>query len=116
MTATALDPRLHTAVVRAADGVRFIAAAADGDGVSSQLIAYIASRCDDVLWPAPAREVRCLIAERRHSEAIAAYFANVGRRWDEEWLETKPEPRSLPECEGASSSLAPCRRVGSRQP
>jgi hypothetical protein len=89
VTAIALDQRLHTAVVRAADGVRFIAAAADGDGVSSQLIDYIASRCDDVLWPAPAREVRCLIAERRHSEAIATYFANVGRRWDEEWLEIR---------------------------
>jgi len=87
MTATALDQRLHTAVVRAADGVRFIATAADEDGVSSQLIDYIASRCDDVLWPASACEVRRLIAEHRHAEAIAAYFSNVGRRWDEEWLE-----------------------------
>ena len=89
MTATALDQRLHTAVVRAADGVRFIATAADDDGVSSRLIEYIASRCDHVLWPSPAREVRRLIAEHRHSEAIATYFSNVGRRWDEEWLEVR---------------------------
>jgi hypothetical protein len=88
MTATALGRRLHTAVVRAADGVRFVATAADDDGVSSQLIEYIASRSDHVLWPAPACEVRRLIAEHRHSEAIALYFSNVGRRWDEEWLET----------------------------
>ena len=87
MTATALDHLLHTAVVRAADGVRFIATAADGDGVSSRLIDYIASRCDHVLWPAPAREVQRLIEEHRHSEAIATYFSNVGRRWDEECLE-----------------------------
>jgi hypothetical protein len=89
MTATALDQSLHTAVVRAADGVRFIATAADDDGVSSQLIDYIASRCDHVLWPVAAREVRRLIAEHHHAEAIARYFANVGRRWDEEWLETR---------------------------
>ncbi len=89
MTATALDQRLHTAVVRAADGVRFIATAADDDGVSSQLIDYVASRCDHVLWPAAAREVRRLIAEHRHAEAIATYFSNVGRRWDEEWLEIR---------------------------
>ena len=89
MMATALDQRLHTAVVRAADGVRFIATAADDEGVSSQVIEYIASRCDHVLWPAPAREVRRLIAEDRHSEAIATYFSNVGRRWDEEWLEIR---------------------------
>jgi hypothetical protein len=91
--ATALDQRLHTAVVRAADGVRFIATATDDDGVFSSVIDYIANRCDDVLWPAPAREVRRLIAEHRHSEAIATYFANVGRRWDEEWLEIRA-PRS----------------------
>ena len=89
MTATALDQSLHTAIVRAADGVRFIATAADDDGVSSQLIDYVAGRCDHVLWPAPAREVRRLIAERRHAEAIAMYFSNVGRRWDEEWLEIR---------------------------
>jgi hypothetical protein len=89
MTSTALDHLLHTAVVRAADGVRFIASAEDGDGVSSQLIDYIASRCDHVLWSAPAREVRRLIAEHRQSEAIATYFSNVGRRWDEEWLELR---------------------------
>jgi hypothetical protein len=88
MTATALDRHLHTAVVRAADGVRFIATAADHDGVSSQLIEYIAGRYDHVLWPAPACEVRRFIAEHRQSEAIAMYFSNVGRRWDEEWLET----------------------------
>jgi hypothetical protein len=89
MTPTAFDRRVHTAVVRAADGVRFIATAGDDDGVSSQLIDYIVSRCDDVLWPAPACEVRRLIAEHRHSEAIAMYFSNVGRRWDEEWLDTR---------------------------
>ncbi len=91
MTATALDQRLHTAVVRAADGVRFIATAADDDGVSSQLIEYIASRCDHVLWGGPASEVRRLIAAHRHGEAVAIYFSNVGRRWDEEWLETRIE-------------------------
>ena len=75
--ATALGQRLHTAVVRAADGVRFIATASDDDGVSSRLIDYIANRCDHVLWHASACEVRRLIDEHRHPEAIAMYFSNV---------------------------------------
>jgi len=77
----------HTAVVHAPDGVRFVASASDEAEVAAQLIGYISARCDDTLWPAAAREVRTLIAERRETDAIAAYFANVGQRWDEERLE-----------------------------
>lgn len=78
---------VRTAVVHAPDGVRFVASASDEAEVAAQLVAYIRERCDHTLWPAAAREVRTLIAERRESDAIAAYFANVGQRWDEERLE-----------------------------
>ena len=87
MIATAADVQVRTVIVRSADGVRFIAAAAEDDELTSQLIEYVASRCDEVLWPPAAREVRQLIADRRESDAVAVYFRNVGRRWDEEWLE-----------------------------
>ena len=91
MTAPATDVAVRTAVVRAADGVRFAASAPDEEGLAPPLIEYITSRCDDVLWPAVAREVRHLIETHRHSDAIAAYFSNVGFRWDEEWLEVDTE-------------------------
>ena len=91
MIASATGIATRTAVVRAADGVRFTATASCNEPVTRQLIEYIASRCDDVLWPAVAREVRQLIATHRDSDAIAAYFSNVGFRWDEEWLEINIE-------------------------
>jgi hypothetical protein len=88
MTATPNETEARIAVVRAADGVRFTASASDDDALDALLIDYIAARCDDVLWPAAAREVRRLIADCRRKEAIGAYFSNVGQRWDDEWLET----------------------------
>lgn len=87
MISSAIQSPLHTAIVRAPDGVRLIATAVDDDGLRPKIIDYIASRCDDVLWPAPAQEVRRLIAEHRESDAIFTYFTNVGERWDKEWLE-----------------------------
>ena len=87
MIAPVADVAVRTAVVRAADGVRFAATALDDASLTPQVIEYIAGRCDDVLWPAAAREVHQLIAAHRHSDAIAVYFANVGLRWDKEWLE-----------------------------
>jgi hypothetical protein len=81
------DAAVRTAVVRAADGVRFSATGHGEDALLPQVVEYVASRCDDVLWPAASREVRQLIADHRESEAIAVYFRNVGLRWDEEWLE-----------------------------
>jgi hypothetical protein len=83
----ATTPDLHVTVVRGVDGVRFTATGSCEDEVARQLATYVAERCDDMLWPAAAREVRRLIAEARPADAVAAYFANVGQRWDEEWME-----------------------------
>lgn len=90
MTQTPVANAVHTAVVHAPDGVRIVASGFDEAEVAAQLVEYICQRCDHTLWPAAAREVRTLIAERRVNDAIATYFANVGQRWDEERLE-RPE-------------------------
>ena len=83
----------HTAVVRSADGVRLRAAAPDPASLTAQLVAYIRGRYDHTLWPAAAAEVRALLEAGRSDEAVAAYFAHVGQRWDEEHLE-RYAPRS----------------------
>lgn len=77
----------YTAVVHAADGVRFIAAARRPDELAAQVVNYIRERCDDSLWPTDARRVHELIDERRLYSAIALYFSKVGGRWDVERLE-----------------------------
>jgi hypothetical protein len=76
-----------TATVRAADGVRFAASARTKQHLTEQIARYVRQRCDDVLWPAAARQVRELIESDKLAAAIALYFAQVGDRWDEEYLE-----------------------------
>ena len=76
-----------TAVVHAVDGVRFIACAPSPEGLVSQIADYIAERCEFVLWPRIAAQVRGLIEVANHTAAIALYFDHVGERWDEERLE-----------------------------
>jgi len=76
-----------TATVLAADGARFAASASSAAALEERVASYIQERCDDVLWPADAADVHSLIDSGRFDAAIAAYFANVGQRWDAEWLE-----------------------------
>ena len=76
----------YTAVVVAADGVRFVATAPSSEALSAKLALYVQRRCDDRLWPAEAGEVHSLIAEGRADDAIATYFGKVGARWDDEHL------------------------------
>jgi hypothetical protein len=76
-----------TAIVHAADGVRFVARGPNRQSLTEQLVAYILSRCDEVLWPPTARQVRALVEAGRPTEAVDLYFADVGDRWDEERLE-----------------------------
>ena len=78
---------LYTAVIHAADGVRFAAAATNAWSLAWQVVDYIQDRCDDTLWPAIAAEVRDLIAAKQPYAAIEAYFLHVGARWDQEFLE-----------------------------
>ena len=77
----------YTAVIHAADGVRFAAAATNAWSLAWQVVDYIQGRCDDTLWPAIAAEVRGLIAAKQPYAAIGAYFLHVGARWDQEFLE-----------------------------
>ena len=84
----------YTAVVHAADGVRFRASAAGVVERSSRILDYVVERCQYTLWPRAADEVRARIAAGDVDGAIATYFANVGERWDEEWLETDVVPLS----------------------
>jgi hypothetical protein len=76
-----------TAVVHDAHGVRFVATAHSPRELEAHVVDYIRERCDYVLWSRVAANVRELIARDRKDAAIAVYFANVGQRWDSEWLE-----------------------------
>lgn len=78
---------MFAAIVHAPDGVRFITVEDRAEQVIARLTGYVRRRCDDVLWSAEASRVRALIDARESRAAIAAYFAHVGSRWDEEWLE-----------------------------
>lgn len=84
--------RYFTAIVHAADGVRFVASAPSSAALAQELVAYIARRCDDSLWPSVAAQVRRYIDDGQPYAAIATYFANVGQRWDAERLELDPTP------------------------
>ena len=75
--------------VSAADGVRFAATADDPQQLSAQVVNYILARCDHVLWPVDANDVRALVDAGKPFAAIATYFANVGQRWDVERLEVE---------------------------
>jgi hypothetical protein len=77
----------YTAVVHAADGVRFTAVARRPDELAARVVGYIRERCDDTLWPDDARRIHELIDDRSLYAAIALYFSNIGDRWDIEHLE-----------------------------
>jgi hypothetical protein len=76
------------AVVHGVDAIRFGATARSRDELTSRLADYVAERLDDQLWAGDAACVRALLADGQREAAIAAYFAAVGQRWDEEWLVT----------------------------
>ena len=90
MNAAPARARYLTAVVHAADGVRFIATAPTSEALAGELAGYVAGRCDDALWPPVAARVRAFIDEGKPQSAIDTYFANVGQRWDAELLEVDP--------------------------
>jgi hypothetical protein len=88
MTASAsAEEPTYTAVVHAVDGVRFVARAQCPERLSAQIVGYIRERCDNVLWPSVANQVRAFVEDDKPYAAIALYFAHVGERWDEERLE-----------------------------
>ena len=88
MTASAtIQGTYFTAIVHGPDGVRYVATAQHPAALTGQILGYVKERCDFVLWPSVAREVRALIDGDKPYAAIATYFAQVGERWDEERLE-----------------------------
>ena len=87
MTYTASTLNQFTATVHAADGARFVASASSAIALEERLANYVRGRCDDVLWPSDAADVHSLMERGQLVTAIATYFANVGQRWDAEWLE-----------------------------
>lgn len=76
-----------TAVVYAADGVRFVAAGACPSVIAARVAEYVSARCDNVMWPDAAIQIRALLDRGEIYGAIALYFERVGERWDEERLE-----------------------------
>jgi hypothetical protein len=76
-----------TAIVHFAGGVSFFASAACPEALAQQLALYVLQRCDHVLWPDNARQVRALLDEGSLTEAIALYFEHTGARWERERLE-----------------------------
>ena len=82
-----MELTLFTAVVQARDGVLFEAAADSAHELVREVAGFVRERCVDVLWPDDARQVRELLDQRNPYAAIALYFARVGDRWDDEWLE-----------------------------
>ena len=76
-----------TAIVHAADGVRFVATASSMDALFDRLAAYVRARCDDVLWTDAAQEVGALLDEGNVHAAVRRYFERTGERWDDERLE-----------------------------
>ena len=78
------------AVVRAADGIRLTISSDHPEKIAQELADYVSERCDDVLWPNDASQVRALLEDRNLVEAVTLYFDRVGDRWDEEELELCP--------------------------
>lgn len=87
MSVQSMELTLFTAVVQARDGVLFAAAADSAYELVTEVAAFVRQRCVDVLWPDDAQRVCGLLDQRNPYAAIALYFARVGDRWDEEWLE-----------------------------
>jgi hypothetical protein len=79
---------IFTAVVHAADGVRFTAAATSRRELVAQLAGYARRRAAHVLEPDHAGRFRALVARGELEGGIEVYFGLVGERWDKEWLVT----------------------------
>jgi hypothetical protein len=79
---------LFIAVVHAADGVRFSAAAESRHELVHRIADYVRQWGGYLLRPDHARHLRGLLARGEWEAAIELYFGLVGKRWDKEWLIT----------------------------
>ena len=95
---------LHVAAVTAADGIRFVVAEPTADLLALRLSEYVRSRAPYALWPEDALCVERALAAGRGAAAVDAYFAKVGRRWDQEFVIRASVHVDLP-CARASTRL-----------
>ena len=79
---------MFIAVVHAADGVRFSAAAESRYELVHRIAEYVRQWGGYLLRPDHARHLRGLLARGEWEAAIELYFGLVGKRWDKEWLVT----------------------------
>jgi len=82
------DKMLFVAVVHAADGVRFTAAAESRYDLVHRIADYVRQWGGYLLRPDHGRHLRNLLARGEWEAAIELYFGLVGKRWDKEWLVT----------------------------
>ena len=82
------DRTLFVGVVHSVDGVRLIVAVDSRRQLVERLAEYAREHGDHALRPDHSRHLRGLLARGELEAAVEAYFALVGKRWDEEWLVT----------------------------
>lgn len=95
---------IRLAIIHSTHRIVFTAAAVSEHGLAQPLGEYVQERADSALWPDDARRVLGLLASGRTSEAVTAYFAAVGTRWDPEHLYL----RTVPVQHGTSSVGLKC--------
>jgi hypothetical protein len=80
---------LHVAVVHASDGVRHVAVSTTRDSLIRNLAEYVKRKAFEQLLPCHAVRVDEALRDADPERAIALYFAQVGARWDQEFLHTQ---------------------------
>jgi hypothetical protein len=75
-----------TAVVHAADGVRFVVAMTNQSALFERLSQYVLANVEHQLWPRDCIAVIDMLRRGEFEAAVEHYFNCVGSRWDAEWL------------------------------
>jgi hypothetical protein len=81
--------RWCVALVWATDGLRFLTMGPSRASILPALSMYVREQAHLKLWPEDALRVDQLMAGGALDVAIDLYFAAVGERWDEEWLQAE---------------------------
>jgi hypothetical protein len=79
---------LFVAIVHKPESVELIALSPEREAVLGRLARYVCERAAHTLWAKDAARVEALLASNEQQAAVDHYFANVGQRWDREWLVT----------------------------
>lgn len=76
---------MHVAAVCAVDGIRFLAVRCSPDGLWEELGRYVRENSAR-LWPRDEERVTALLEAGDIRDAVDAYLASIGERWDREHL------------------------------